>query len=137
MPFGVKPAASIFQKTIENLLQGIPFVVAYQDDITISGRNMHQHISNLKAVLQKLSQAGLKLNLKKCEFFKKSISYLGFTIDRFGLRKNKERTESVIKAPVPENVSELRAFIGMVNYYSKFCRNNGSFIPIITKECQI
>lgn len=149
LPFGVKPAASIFQKTIENLLRGIPFVVAYQDDITISGKNMHQHIQNLKTVLTKLCQAGLKLNLKKCEFFKKNISYLGFTIDRFGLRKNKDRTESVLKAPVPENISELRAFIGMVNYYAKFIDNYARImIPLYkllqkdvkyewSKDCQI
>lgn len=48
LPFGVKPAAAIFQKTMENLLQGTPFVVVYQDDITVSGKNMTEHIRNLK-----------------------------------------------------------------------------------------
>lgn len=123
LPFGVKTAAAIFQKTMENLLRDIPFVVVYQDDITISGENMSQHICNLKAVLNKLMAAGLKLNLSKCEFFQSKISYLGFTIDKFGLSKNKERIESVLKAPIPQDVSELRAFLGMVNYYSKFIEN--------------
>ncbi|XP_037961091.1 uncharacterized protein K02A2.6-like [Teleopsis dalmanni] len=48
LPFGVKPAAAIFQKTIEGLLRDIPFVVAYQDDNTVSGKNMSEHIKNLK-----------------------------------------------------------------------------------------
>ncbi|XP_037928777.1 uncharacterized protein K02A2.6-like [Teleopsis dalmanni] len=119
-PFGIKTAAAIFQKTMENLLCNIPFVVVYQDDITVSGRNTSEHIHNLKTVLCKLQTAGLKLNLSKCEFFKTKISYLGFTIDKYGLTKNKERTESILKAPIPKNVSELRALISMVNYYSKF-----------------
>lgn len=90
LPFGIKPAAAIFQKTMENILQGIPFVVVYQDDITVSGKSMTEHIRNLKLVLNKLMLAGLKLNLSKCEFFKEEINYLGFTIDRYGLKKIKK-----------------------------------------------
>lgn len=67
--------------------------------------------------------AGFKLNLTKCEFFKEEINYLGLTIDRFGLKKNKNRIASVTNAPTPNNVSELRAFLGMVNYYAKFVNN--------------
>ena len=71
LPFGIKPAAAIFQKPMENLLCNIPFVVVYQDDITISGKNMSEHIINLKAVLSRLMKASFKLNLSKCKFFPK------------------------------------------------------------------
>lgn len=54
LPFGVKTAAAIFQKTMENLLRDIPYVVVYQDDITVTGRNMQEHIRTLRLVLQKL-----------------------------------------------------------------------------------
>lgn len=61
----------------------------------------------------------------------RKISYLGFTIDKNGLYKNKDRIESVLKAPVPKNVSELRAFSGMVNYYAKFIEKfAGKLIPL-------
>lgn len=120
LPFGVKPAAAIFQKVMETLLRDIPFVVVYQDDITVSGRNLAEHLKNLKAVLGKLQQAELKLNKSKCSFFQSKISYLGFTINSTGLSKNPERISSILNAPVPKDIHELRAFIGMVNYYSKF-----------------
>lgn len=123
LPFGVKPAASIFQKTLEELLNSIPYVVIYQDDITVTGKDFSQHIKTLKLVLNKLRDAGLKLNLSKCEFFKDKISYLGFTIDKFGLSKNQDRYLRVLQAPVPNDISELRAFIGMANYYSRFISN--------------
>ncbi|XP_046803806.1 uncharacterized protein K02A2.6-like [Lucilia cuprina] len=55
LPFGVKPAAAIFQKTMENLLQGIPFVVVYQDDITVSVKDMNEHIRNLKVGVKDVS----------------------------------------------------------------------------------
>jgi len=53
-------------------------------------------------------------------FFKNKITYLGFNIDKDGLSKNKERVSCVLNAPNPRNISEVRAFTGMVNYYSKF-----------------
>ncbi|XP_061388453.1 uncharacterized protein K02A2.6-like, partial [Musca vetustissima] len=62
LPFGVKTAAAIFQKTIENLLRDIPCVVVYQDDITVTGKNLSEHISTLRRVLEKLQSSGLKLN---------------------------------------------------------------------------
>lgn len=120
MPFGIKPAAAIFQKTIENLLRGIPNVVIYQDDITVTGKDLQDHIKNLKAVLDKLKTSNLKLNASKCKFFEKEISYLGFTINKNGLRKTHERVVNILEAPIPKNVSEVRAFVGMVNHYSRF-----------------
>lgn len=123
LPFGVKPAAAIFQKTIENILRGISNVVNYLDDIIITGRNLEDHVKTIELVLSKLESVGLRLNSEKCEFFKHKVSYLGFNINRDGLSLNKDRISSVLDAPVPKNVSEVRAFVGMLNYYSKFIPN--------------
>ncbi|XP_017468657.1 PREDICTED: uncharacterized protein K02A2.6-like, partial [Rhagoletis zephyria] len=114
LPFGVKPAAAIFQRTIENMLRGIPNVVNYLDDIVITGSNLNDHVKSIESVLVKLQTVGLRLNVDKCEFFKESISYLGFNIDRNGLSKNKDRIAAVLDAPVPRNVAEVRAFVGML-----------------------
>lgn len=123
LPFGVKPAAPLFQKTIENLIRGIPNVINYLDDIVVTGPTLKEHVNTLRAVLNKLTEAGLKLNLTKCAFFQEKINYLGFCIDKDGLSKTKERIKSVVDAPIPKDISELRAFLGMVNYYSKFINN--------------
>lgn len=123
LPFGVKPASAIFQKTIETLLRGIPHVVNYMDDIVVAGPNFEEHVRICKLVLTRLREVNLKLNLDKCEFFQKKITYLGFNIDSTGLSKTNERVESVLRAPIPNNISELRAFVGLVNYYSRFIPN--------------
>lgn len=123
LPFGIKVASAIFQKTIENLLKGIPNVVVYQDDITVTGKDFSSHMQNLKSVLSKLRNAGLKLNYSKCQFFKNEINYLGFCINKNGLKKNNDRVSSIINAPIPTCIPELRAFIGLSNYYSKFIEN--------------
>ncbi|XP_055922784.1 uncharacterized protein K02A2.6-like [Eupeodes corollae] len=123
LPFGVKPAAAIFQMHMENLLRGINGVVVYQDDITVTGRDFKDHLFNLKSVLKKMADAGLRLNAVKCIFFQKQISYLGFTIDKNGLHKNRDRFASILDAPIPKDIHELRAFIGMANYYSRFIKD--------------
>lgn len=120
LPYGIKPAAAIFQKTIEELLRDIKGVVVYQDDITVTGKNLQEHVQNLRLVLNRLQSNGLRLNSNKCSFFQEKITYLGFTIDKTGLYKNNERIESIINAPIPKNVHELKAFCGMVNYLSIF-----------------
>lgn len=123
LPFGVKPAAAIFQKTIENLLRDIPNVINYLDDIVITGSNLEEHVKTLELLLSRLQSVGLRLNVKKCCFFQERISYLGFSIDKDGLSKNKDKVAAVLEAPVPKDVSEVRAFVGIVNYYSKFIRS--------------
>lgn len=148
LPFGIKTAAAIFQKTMENLLRDISNVVVYQDDITVTGKNFQEHICTLRKVLVKLKSAGLKLNQEKCKFFQPKISYLGFSIDKNGLSKDETRISSVVNSPIPRNVSEVRAFLGMVNYYSKFITNfSQKMLPLYdllkkenkyvwSKECQ-
>ncbi|XP_031635639.1 uncharacterized protein K02A2.6-like [Contarinia nasturtii] len=149
LPFGVKPAAAIFQKTVENLLREFSNVFCYQDDIVVTGTNFSDHLKTLKQVLFKILTAGFKLNIKKCEFFKEKISYLGFDITKDGLTKNKDRIKSVLNAPRPQDISELRAFIGMVNHHSKFIENFAQKMSSLykllqkdvefkwTKECHI
>lgn len=84
MPFGVKPAADIFQKTVENILRGIPNVINYLDDIIITGQIFQDHVKTIEVVLAKLESVGLRHNSAKCEFFKDKVSYLGFNIDEDG-----------------------------------------------------
>ena len=81
LPYGIASAPGIFQRVIDTVLQGIPGVVAYLDDILITGPTQEEHLAALEEVLKRLSKAGLRANLKKCEFMKSSVTYLGHVID--------------------------------------------------------
>lgn len=123
LPFGVKSASGIFQNEIDKLVMGIPNVACMQDDIVITGDNDEKHLTSLKMVLEKLSNAGLKLKMEKCRFFEDEIEYLGFKINKDGIMKTNKRIQAIVDLPEPKNVSEVRAFAGMINYYSKFIKN--------------
>ncbi|XP_061128573.1 uncharacterized protein LOC133150206 [Syngnathus typhle] len=121
--FGITSAPAIWQRAMDQVLQGIPGTQCYLDDIIVTGWDKDSHLQNLNAVLTKLEEYGLKANKKKCEFFKESIEYCGHKIDKHGLHKTQDKIEAVVKSPQPENVSQLRSFLGLVNYYHKFLPN--------------
>ena len=123
MPFGISAAPAIFQKNIETVLQGIPKTSVYIDDILVTGKNHAEHLKNLESVLSRLRGSGLRLKRNKCSFMKSSVTYLGHVIDSQGVHPSPEKTKAIKDAPVPNNVSELRSYLGLLNYYHKFLPN--------------
>ena len=77
LPFGVASAPAIFQRTIECLLQGMKHVVAYIDDILITGEKGEDHLKNLDEVQKRLGTAGMRLKVEKCLFQQEKVEYLG------------------------------------------------------------
>lgn len=136
LPYGVSVAPSIFQRTLDQLLQGISGVCVYLDDILVTGSSEKEHEANLREVLTRLQEAGLKLCKEKCSFYQPSVQYLGHIIDKHGRRPTDEKVAAVQDAPPPENVSELRAWLGIVNYYGKFLPNLSSSMAPLYKLLQ-
>ena len=123
LAYGVASAPAIWQRTMEQVFQDIPGTQVMLDDIIVTGKTNEEHLSNLSQVLERIQEKGLKLNDKKCEFFKAEIEFCGHKIDRHGLHKTTSKIDAVLNAPAPTNVSELKAFLGLINYYRKFLPN--------------
>ena len=108
---------------IENLLQDIPGVVIYIDDVLITGSDDKSHMAALEEVLQRMKQAGLRLSRNKCHFMATSVEYLGYKIDAEGLHPLLGKVRAIEKAPRPRKVSELKAYLGLLTYYGRFLPN--------------
>ena len=89
----------------------------------ITGRDDEEHLANLEEVLRRLQHHELRVNKAKCEFFKEKITYCGPDIDSNGLHKSVEKVEAVLKAPRPNDVAEVRSFLGLINYYHRVLPN--------------
>ena len=123
LPFGISSAPGIFQRVMESLLSGIPSVVVYLDDILVSGPTVEEHLETLDTVLQRLSEAGLRLRKDKCVFLAPSVVYLGHRLDAQGLHPVSEKVQALQEAPSPKSVPELKSYLGLLTYYSKFLPN--------------
>ena len=128
LPFGVASAPSLFQRIMENLLQGIPGVLIYIDDILVTGRTMAEHLSNLGSVLVRLEEAGVRLKRSKCSFLMPSVEFLRHHISAKGIQPTLEKVEVIRKAPEPSDVTQLKSFLGAVKYYGKFLPDLSIFL---------
>ena len=123
LPYGISSAPRIFQRVMESLLQGIPGVVVYIDDILITGATEQEHLQALEEVLSRLEKAGLRARKCKCRFMVPSVDYLGYRIDKEGLHPLPDKVKAIKEAPDPTSVTELKAYLGLLTYYSKFLPN--------------
>ncbi len=80
LPSGVASAPAIFQQMMERVLQGIPQVVCFLDDVLVTGRSSGEHLQNLESLFQRLREHGLRLKKEKCRFLQSSVEYLGYTM---------------------------------------------------------
>ena len=120
LPFGISSAPGIFQRIMESLLQGIPVVIVYLDDILVSAPSEAEHLRRLEEVFARLEKSGLRARKSKCQFMVSEVSYLGHQIDAEGLHPLPNKVQAVVDAPSPCSVQELKAYLGLLTYYGKF-----------------
>ena len=129
LPFGIVSAPSIFQRVMETILHGIPWVSVYLDDILVTGASEQE-------VLQRLEAAGMRLKRSKYAFLLPSVSYLGHVISAEGLHTAQVKVKAIVDAPDPKNLTKLRSFLGLVNYYGKFLPNLATTLSPLYKLLQ-
>lgn len=123
LSFGIKTAPAEFNRIIDQILRDIPKTESYFDDIVIHGESMAECRANLRACLYQLQKFDLHLNVSKCTFFEEKIEFLGHTIEYNKVQKSQSKVTAILKIPQPKSVEEVRRFLGMVTYYSRFIPN--------------
>ena len=121
---------------MESLFNGIPGVIVYIDDILVTGTTTEEHLKALDKVLSRLEKAGLCLQKQKSSFMQTSVTYLGHSIEADGIRPLPEKVAVVRQAHQPKNVVELRSYLGLLTYYSKFFPNMSTVLaPLYRLLC--
>ncbi|XP_057673038.1 uncharacterized protein LOC130904346 [Corythoichthys intestinalis] len=132
LPYGVASTPAIFQKLMDQVLQGMDGVICYLDDILITGKDNDTHLIHLEEVLKRLKNHNLKVKREKCAFFQHSVSYLGHVIDAEGIHPIQEKCEAIANVAMPTNTTELKSFLSLLSYYGKFIPNLSTIISPMT-----
>ena len=122
MPFGITSASEVFQHAMEELFAGYPCAIIV-DDLLVSGEGTADHDVNLKKVLERAREAGMKLAPKKCKFHLNQLSYVGHQFTNGGLKPDEAKVAAIKEMPTPDGPEALRRFLGMTNYLHKFISN--------------
>ncbi len=114
-----------FQRLMNYILHNYlnDFVVVYLDDILVYSDFFDKYLLHLRKVFTKLREVNLVIKLKKCKFGQRKIKFLGYTIGTNGLKTDPENIEKIIKCPVSTDMTGVRKFMGLYNYYRKFIKN--------------
>lgn len=125
LPFGLKTAGATYNRAMFFIFKDMinKEILVYLDDILIFSKTFDQHLQTLRKVIRRLSDHRFKLNPIKCLFSLREITYLGYTINKFGFAPDPEKIKAVVEFPVPKNVKDVQAFIGLTSFYRKFIQN--------------
>ena len=126
LPMGIAPASKAFQEIMIEQFSGLQDIDVIQDDCLVEGfgkdedRAMANSNKNLRNYLLRCREKGIKINLKKCHFLAKEVSYMGLLLTNSGLKPNSEKVRAIVEFPIPCDLYHLRRFLGMVKYLSRF-----------------
>lgn len=125
VPFGLVNAPALFQKLMNSVVQKIRphSIVCYMDDVVIPAKSIEEGMCKLEMFLKILTEVNLTLNIKKCEFFKTEIEFLGHIIKDGTMQAGKAKTLAVENFVRPTSEHEVRQFIGLTSYFRKFIKN--------------
>lgn len=120
LTFGLRNAAQTMQRLINSALSGLSFIFGYIDDILIASQNEEEHKKHIKIVLQRLADNHLAINIDKCNFGQKELTFLGHLITPQGFFPLPEKVEAIKQIQKPTVVKELKSFIATINFYRRF-----------------
>ncbi|GFO31282.1 Gag Pol polyprotein [Plakobranchus ocellatus] len=128
MPFGLKNAAQFFQRLMDGVLRDILFAFVYLDDILVASHSSQEHSQHLQRLFTLLSSNGLIINKAKCIFGADELDFLGHHVSADGITPLADRLVALRESRAPQNRTSLQRFLGMINYYHRFFREQPPFL---------
>lgn len=122
LPFGLKNSAASFQRLMETVLRDLKgkCCLVYIDDVVVYSKNEEEHIYDLTQVFHCLHNARLTLDLGKCNFMQRNITYLGHIISADGVKTDPNKVSAINNFPTPQSLKDVQRFLGLAGWYHHF-----------------
>ena len=135
MPFGLTNAPATFQHLMNSIFQDFldDFVIVYLDDIMIYSKTYEDHLDHLEKVFERLKENKLYAKLKKCEFAKQEVQYLGYIVSQNSIKPEEDKVKAIKDWKQPQNQKDVMSFLGLANFYRKFIDNFSKRSIALTK----
>ena len=114
--FGLKIASDVFQERLDRVLALVLNIIGIADDIIVYGENEIEHDASFITLCETASANGLKLNAKKLQFKSNDCKFFGYKLTPDGLKADKSKIEAIVKMSPPKTETDVKSFLGMVNY---------------------
>ncbi|KAL0830207.1 hypothetical protein ABMA28_003662 [Loxostege sticticalis] len=129
MPYGLANSPIVYQRIINNTLRdhiNKGNVLVYVDDVLLLSNTVDDGIELLREVLKTLTEAGFSINLRKCSFLVTEVEYLGKVISQGQVRPSPRKVEALANTTPPENVKQVRQFLGLAGYFRRYIKDYAS-----------
>ena len=133
---GISCASEVFSEHIRRLLEGIAGQINMTDDVLIHGATEEEHQQALLATLKKLEDAGLTLNLEKCEFYKREVQFYGLRFTKDGVSPTEERVRALKECKTPTDAKSLRSFLCTVLWSARFMKDVNMIAEPLWRLCK-
>ena len=129
----ISVATDIFQEKMSDLFHDIEYAKTYLDYlITLTKGSFSNHISKLRSILQRLKDAGLKVNAEKSKFCAVELEYLGYWITRHGIKPLQDKIKAILRLDPPKTLRELRRVLGLFQYYRNIYKRRSHILAPLT-----
>jgi len=129
--FGAKAAQDLFDEVVYRIFGDIPMCLNQRDDILIGGRNKSEHDKTLDAVLKRAAEYNITFNLEKAKFGVSEIDFYGYVFTKDGLKPDPDKVRAVKESAPPTSKADVRSFLGMLGYLSKFIPNYSKLVDTL------
>jgi len=138
MPFGLTNGSASYQHYMNDVLFDYlhQFCQAYLDDIIIYSKTLKEHKRHVRLVLHRLREAGLQVDINKCEFHVQETSFLGLLLSIEGLKMDPRKVQAVVEWPTSTNLTQVQFFVDFCNFYRRFIKDFSKIVRSLVRLTQ-
>ena len=134
LPQGLMPSSDIFQSFMSDIFQDFSDVLVYINNILLfTKKDFNHHVKRLHQVLIILQKHNMHVHVEETFLASSTVDYLGYTLTTTGIKPQVKKILPILRFQTPSSVKQLRAFLGLINYYKRLYHHRSHILEPLTR----